>query len=644
MHRLWNMFLTRQGSTACVALAALLPMLIIGCEPATKPEYFRVVELHGTPYERGLQHGRLFPSEIRSLYTQILTASILPYLNRERADIAAVLTEYQGADYDNGQFSYQLMLQAAQGIEPDLPEEYVEEMHGIADGAGLPYEEILIFNTFVETMLSLRAITFFIRDMGAPYVASIAWDGGLDADGVDNDGDGEVDEEGEGALEPYDPSPRASMVEVPVDAIFRFVLIDQAGAGEILGAGEEEALPEGVDPETVRIQLDTEIFEAGDPSISTRPISCDLGDGLEVSFSPPGGLERASVHALVLQAGDRAMVTTTPPPHANFMRDERVVFTTEGYGEPPRAVDNRGERDDRTQPSSIAFAARASATTMNEPLMANHFAVLDVDASHKHTALFVHHVDEGLDHVVLGWTGMIGGFSGMNSEGLSYSITPSDSLDISMVNDILANIINLERARLICTGIPAGIIGRGIISGAGDVDEASTWLESSTRSFAWNVLLADRSGDMRAVELDSAILGDGGVYAYGPASGDERHAIASVGPDDLRIASHFVSNTEDMSFIFIRPQRYWSRYYYRSLRAFYTLGDRIDGVYGQLDVDTMIDIMRDPDLVDPHDSMSAVVFEPAAGRLHVAMGQVPATDGEFISFELADFFGEGGSP
>ena len=32
---------------------------------------------------------------------------------------------------------------------------------GIADGAALPYEEVLVLNSFVDSMLTLRSITFF---------------------------------------------------------------------------------------------------------------------------------------------------------------------------------------------------------------------------------------------------------------------------------------------------------------------------------------------------------------------------------------------------------------------------------------------------------------------------------------------------
>ena len=79
-------------------------------------------------------------------------------------------------------------------------------MQGIADGANLPYEDILILNTFMDTMLGFRGMTFFIRKLQAPSVEQLAFEGGLDTDGIDNDSDGETDEADESVIVPYDPS------------------------------------------------------------------------------------------------------------------------------------------------------------------------------------------------------------------------------------------------------------------------------------------------------------------------------------------------------------------------------------------------------------------------------------------------------
>ena len=124
----------------------------------------------------------------------------------------------------------------------------------------------------------------------------------------------------------------------------------------------------------------------------------------------------------------------------------------------------------------------------------------------------------------------------------------------------------------------------------------------------------------------------------------------SVGPDDLRMASHFTKNEQDMvdlpllSLFAPRTQRYWSTYYYRSLRTSSVLADEIAARYGQIDLAQAIEILRVPDLVDTRDSMNACVYEPARRVLHWAMGGVPATDQPFVEFDLGAFLDARGGP
>ena len=49
-----------------------------------------------------------------------------------------------------------------------------------------------------------------------------------------------------------------------------------------------------------------------------------------------------------------------------------------------------------------------------------------------------------------------------------------------------------------------------------------------------------------------------------------------------------------------------------------------------------------PALVDRQDSMNACIFEPAAGKLHWAMGGAPATDQPFVEFDLGAALEAGG--
>ncbi len=615
-----------------------------GCAPpAQEPWHASTLHLRGAPYDRGMQHGKHFANRIRSMYAGLLTNSILPYLNRERPDIADFLTRYKDERYDGGAFSYLLMLESARHMETFVPQAYLDEMRGIADGAGMSYEEILILNTFVDTMLGFRGMTFFIRKLQAPSIVRLEFDGGLESDGVDNDGDGEVDEPGEFVVTPYDPSPRGVMAELPPGGTVKIVLKDSAVM----------AIPEGVDPMSIRIQLDEVVYEAGDPSIQTREFMESNAMMLEVAFRPPGGFPPGKVVALLLQAADRAWVEDPPPAHARVMRDERFVFSTAGVGKAPHEMENRGEEDGRTQPPSLSFAVRGSATPDGLPLLAHHYALLDSNTSHKHAVLFEIEPDEGKPHVVLGWTGVVGGFSGMNVEGLSVAINNSDSLDNTMAANVQAAGFDAE---LVMGGLPVAMMAREVLTHHATSREAEAYLRGTRRTYGWNVLLADAASDLVAVEVDGdAFDGDDeGFHSYTPNLAEAGNADplgrrwASVGADDLRMASHYVRNVDDVQQEVMLweavPQRFWTSFFFRSLRAHFVLGEQIAMCYGTIGTETALEILRTPVLVDERDSMSAAVFRPADRRLLYALGTMPATDGPFREVDLTTLFGAGGQP
>ncbi len=629
-------------------LVVLVPLLGVACgheEEIIKPAYYEVVELRGTPYERGFQHGRHFASKIRSFYTQLLTSAILPWLNREQPDIAAFLTEYTNPLYDNGQFSYQLMLQSGQNLLNDMPESYVQEMQGIADGAKLPFEQVLIINTLLDNMMSMRSITFFLRLLQAPQLLGI----NFLAPAVDPAGDEVV-----ANLWPYQPSAYASAVELPVNTRIQVTLEDL----------------QGVDPESVRIRLDSRDYAYGHPSIRTHGTGLLLNGQhirLVVDFTPPNGLSPASVVSFQIQAGDRDRVVDPPPAHARIMRDERIIFTTEGYGREIHEVENRGTFDSRFQPPPLGMAFRNSATMNGKMLAAQHFALLDAGTYHKHTAVFIHHPDEGKSHVMVGWTGFIYGHSGMNSDGLVFLSNISDTQDNSMVGEVLTQIMQgqLKVAKLLSSGTTVGIVGRELLTHSSNVEEAQGYLRGVNHTFGWNIILAEgnredkgQNRSLAAVEVDANVFNrsDGGYYTYTPDPACEDpgncdewdRPWASVGPDDLRIAAHFQKNREDISLNFfnfpiLESQRFSSTYYFRSMRAFSLLGESLNAAYGQLNVAKVKKILRTSDFVDQRDSMNAVIYEPEDLRLHFAMGEVPATDAPFVTLDLKTIFARGGS-
>jgi len=91
----------------------------------------RVVRLTGTHYEIGLQHGRLLRAEIRALWNGYVVHGLAEKEHHSVADLVAAARHYDHL----------------------IPQPLREEMRGIADGAEVPYDEIVVINTFADAML-----------------------------------------------------------------------------------------------------------------------------------------------------------------------------------------------------------------------------------------------------------------------------------------------------------------------------------------------------------------------------------------------------------------------------------------------------------------------------------------------------------
>lgn len=115
-------------------LVVVMLISLQGCtkpEPVLKDTGIRIVELRGTPYEMGYQHGVKLKEEIQYFSHKI-----------ERLII------------------YNFILKTAKELEKEILKTYpefknlVEEMKGISDGAEVPYENILFFNLIDEIVLN----------------------------------------------------------------------------------------------------------------------------------------------------------------------------------------------------------------------------------------------------------------------------------------------------------------------------------------------------------------------------------------------------------------------------------------------------------------------------------------------------------
>ena len=87
----------------------------------------KILHLSGSYYEMGYQHGRLLGDEIH-----ILMRIMLDF-------------------FADAGFTYASLLDRWNVMKPYVPERYIAEMQGIADGAGVTAEEICILNTLHDT-------------------------------------------------------------------------------------------------------------------------------------------------------------------------------------------------------------------------------------------------------------------------------------------------------------------------------------------------------------------------------------------------------------------------------------------------------------------------------------------------------------
>ncbi len=579
------------------------------CGPVVAPPTRELVHLTGTPYERGKQHGEQLSAKIKGFYTTLLTASLLPYLGREQPDIATLLTEYSNDRYKNGRFAYELLLDSAKSLERSIPLAARDELRGIADGSGMSYDEILVLNTFVDSTLAVRGIALAIRLSRAPVLERVEFVG-LGSDGADNDGDGMVDEAGEGVFDPYAPSRGATFVEVPTTVTVKLRLRD----------------PDGVDPALVRLQLGSDKLE---------PVTTELApDLLEVTATVTAAA--ASTQLLVVGAGDKKVLSAPPPDHASFMRDTEVLFSTRGANLRPEQVLWPTLTDGRTRPPSIALSLEGPATVGGVPLLAQHFALLDANTSHKHTAVFVHEPDKGEPFVYVGWAGVAWGFAGMSARGVGYACNSSDTLDNSVVGGVFDQVADLSKAKLTAVGTPIGFAMRRVLEQSSDVAEASTAVAGFKHAYGWACVLGDAAGAQRAVEVDSDIFNEGeqGVYTYGP-----QDRLSSAGDGDLVVGSDYAKNANDIARFMVAgqkvvPQREWAGSFFRSRRAVSKLLTDVKAQYGQLDVERVQALISDPAVVDMSDSMNAVVMDLKNRKLWSAQGEVPATNAPFVEVEV----------
>ena len=134
----------------------LLPILLAGCAGRTKPvpilatvppgrlswvEDLPVLELTGTPYEMGYQHGSMMRRGVRGS-----VRNVMAFIDRE-----------VGIPLIGKWLARRRLDQAWAQMEPFVPPAYLEEMQGIADGAEVPLKSLQRVHALPELMATTCA-------------------------------------------------------------------------------------------------------------------------------------------------------------------------------------------------------------------------------------------------------------------------------------------------------------------------------------------------------------------------------------------------------------------------------------------------------------------------------------------------------
>ena len=114
-----------------------------------------VLVLEGSPYDMGFEQGTLLKTEINKVYKQYLYKKVFEEWTKQ----IAILGKGGAKAYSDPRGA---MIDHSNKMEPFIPDEFKQEMHGLADGAGLKYEDVLILSSHVD-YFAILCSTFVAR-------------------------------------------------------------------------------------------------------------------------------------------------------------------------------------------------------------------------------------------------------------------------------------------------------------------------------------------------------------------------------------------------------------------------------------------------------------------------------------------------
>lgn len=244
-----------------------------------------------------------------------------------------------------------------------------------------------------------------------------------------------------------------------------------------------------------------------------------------------------------------------------------------------------------------SFVATAGATLGGRMLHGRNLDYISLGPMRQYTTIFVRQPDAGARHFSFAWPGQVSVLTGMNEHGLAIGVHENSCIE----------------AHRDMSGVPALHQATEILTRAADVDQALSLVRGTEQATCQMFVLshaASSSAVVAEITADGLAVRDLGASEHGDVVFATNHFVA---PDLL--ASQRELDLEDSSETSVaRYTRLRERLTGASAPPFADLGpDDPDFAYGRIDVETAIDILRDPIDMRPDQNRRAFPCDEVEG-------------------------------